>query len=209
MIRPGALLLIALWGLAFSGVPAPVCAQAVREQERVGMELRVGYAHEMLEEIGSGPAYGIRILFVTRYRVSGYLGGEIHSSRGDPIRGVLLPGWSLRSASSSIYIMPASIGATYTFYSGRMNAYFGGGGSWVTLHERTKATYTSDGYVLTEWTNAGGSGPGVHLSLGARYPYNPQFAVFAEVEGLASWIDYVSPEKVRTRSAALFLGLRF
>ena len=209
-LRPRSLLLITVCALVLSGGLLPAFARADTEQERVGMEFRVGYAHEMLEEIGSGPGYGIRILFVTPYRICGYVGGEIHSSRGDPIRGVLLPGWSLRSATSTIYVMPASMGATYTAYSGKVNAYVGAGASWVTLHERTKATYTSEDYTLIEWTNAGGSGPGVHLALGARYLSTPQFAVFGEVEGLASWIDYViRAEKVRTRSVALFVGLRF
>jgi hypothetical protein len=187
----------------------PVRAHAVAERERVGMEVRVGYSHEVLEEIGSGPAYGVRILFVTPYRVSGYIGGEIHSSRGNPLRSVLLPGWTFRSATSTIYVMPASMGATYVVYSGRVNGYVGGGASWVTLHERTKAIYTSGNYTLTEWTNAAGSGPGIHLSVGGRYLFNPEFILFGEVEGLASWIDYVRTSKVRTRSIALSVGLRF
>lgn len=203
------ILLTAALFLPLSVCVTPTSIHALSEQERVGMEVRAGYSHQMLDEIGSGPSYGIRVLFVTRYRFCGYIGGEIHTSRGDPLKGVLLPGWSLRSAESTFYIMPANIGATYTVYSNRVNGYVGGGPSWVTLHERTKATYTSGDYILTEWTNAGGSGPGIHISLGMRYLFNPQFSLFAEVEGLASWIDYVRTEKVRTRSAAFFVGLRF
>jgi hypothetical protein len=198
-----------LWTTAILACLLPAFAYGLAEQERVGMEFRLGYSREMQEDLASGPGYGVRILFVTPFRMSGYLGGEIHVSKGDPLKGVLLPGWSLRSATSTIYIMPASIGATYVVYARRVNGYVGGGVSWFTLHERTRATYTSGDYVLTEWTNAGGSGPGVHLSLGARYLFNPQFSMFAEVEGLASWIDYVGSEKVRTRSLALFTGLRF
>ncbi len=195
--------------LVFAVLGAATGASTLEENERVGMELRVGYSQNMLEDIGSGPAYGARIIFVTPFGVTGYLGGEVHASQGDPLRIPVLPDWSLTGASSTIYIMPALIGATYAIDRERINAYAGGGFSWVTLHERTEATYVSGDYVLIEWTNAGGSGPGLHASLGARYLFNPDFSLFAELEGLASWIDYVLPDKVRTRSAALFFGIRF
>jgi hypothetical protein len=204
IVRGFELILIAciVLGSAASAFP-------LKESERVGMEFRAGYSHQMLEDIGSGPAYGARIIFVTPFGVTGYVGGEVHTSEGEPLRVPVLPTWSLTSAKSTIYLMPAHIGATYAIAWERANAYAGGGFSWVTLHERTEATYVSGDYILTEWTNAGGSGPGIHLSVGTRYLVNPDFSLFAEVEGLASWIDYVRPEKVRTRSLALFVGVRF
>lgn len=184
-------------------------ALALTESERVGMEFRVGYSYQMSEGIGSGPGYGVRILFISPYRFAGYVGGEIYTSHGSPLGEVRLRGWSLMSAESTIYIMPAVIGGTYVARLEKTNVYFGGGASWVTLHERTKARYRSGGYILTEWTNNGASGPGVHGSIGVRYLFSPQFSAFAEIEGQASWIDYGGPVKVKPRSLTLFTGIRF
>jgi hypothetical protein len=183
-------------------------AMAIEESERVGMEFRAGYSYQAQKDIGSGPCYGLRILFITPTRLAGYVGGEIYGSHGKPLGEVFSPGWSLLKAESSIFIMPATIGVTYTLSSKKTNAYLGGGPAWVTLHERTKATYVSDDYVLTEWTNNGGSGPGIQLSAGMRYMFNPDFSAFSEVEGFSSWIDYGEKE-IASRSIALFVGIRF
>ncbi|MFQ5906140.1 MAG: hypothetical protein ACE5JA_06160 [bacterium] len=184
-------------------------AFALTESERVGMEFRIGYSRQMWRGIGSGPGYGVRILFISPHRFAGYVGGEIYTSHGSPLREVRLPGWSLISAVSTVYVMPAVIGGTYVVRSERTNMYFGGGASWVTLHERTKARYRSGEYVLTDWTNDGASGPGLHASVGMMYLFAPQFSAFAEIEGQASWIAYGSAEKVDPRSVALFAGIRF
>lgn len=184
-------------------------AFALSESERVGMEFRVGYSYQMLEDIGSGPGYGVRVLFVSPHGLSGYIGGQIYTSHGEPLGEVREPGWSLIDAESTIYIMPAVIGATYVVHANRTNFYVGGGPAWVNIHERTKARFVSGDWVMTEWINNSASGFGVHLSLGIRYLYSPRLSAFLEIEGLTSWIDYGRREKINPRSVSLFTGIRF
>ena len=184
-------------------------ASALSESERIGMEFRVGYSYQTLEDVGSGPGYGVRVLFVSPHKFSGYIGGQIYTSHGEPLGEVHEPGWSLIDAESTVYIMPAVIGATYVVHSNRKNLYFGGGPAWVTIHERTKARFVSGDWVMTEWINNGASGLGVHISLGARYLFSSRFSAFLEIEGLTSWIDYGRQKKMNPRSVTLFTGIRF
>lgn len=184
-------------------------ASALSESERIGMEFRAGYSYQMLEEIGSGPGYGVRVLFVSPYRLSGYVGGQIYTSYGEPLGEVHEPGWSLVDASSTIYIMPAVIGATYVVRTNQTNLYVGGGAAWVNIHERIKARFVSGDWVMTEWINSSASGFGAHMSLGIRYLRSPQFSGFLELEGLTSWVDYGRREKMNPRSVTLFVGIRF